>query len=524
MFFLNGLKAHFFLIIEMLLENIELVQTAESIAEEKGIEKELVFEAIEKAISKAGKVKYGNDYDIRGSIDRKTGRIGLARYQEVKKDVEDSLIEISLKDAKKKQKDIKIGEFIVEKLPDIDIGRISAQIAKQVLVQHIKEAESVKNYELYKDKVGETISGLVKRMEFGNIVVDLGNAEGVIKKDEIIPRENLRRGDRVKTYLYNVSQDTKGPQIFLSRTHPQFLSNLFKQEVPEINDGIIEIKSVARDPGSRAKIAVYSSEKTIDPVGACVGMRGSRVQAVVTELQGEKIDIVTWSEDKATYIVNSLAPAQISKVIFEEDTEKIKVIIPEDQLSLAIGRKGQNVRLASILTNCEIDIIDEKDEKNKRNEEIKKISEIFMKELDVDEVIAHLLATEGFLSIEEIAEAGETDFKIIEGFDENIIKNLKVRALQSMDKRNKELEKKKIELNISKDLENIKKFNLSDLIKLAENNIKNLDDLGDLSSIELIEMFDTKKLKKKDADEIIMKARENWFKEDKKKKLKTIKK
>ena len=501
----------------MLLENIELIQTAESIAEEKGIEKELVFQAVEKAISKAGKVKYGNDYDIRGNIDRKTGKISLARYIEVKKVVEDSLIEISLKDAKKKQKDIKIGEFIIEKLPDIDIGRISAQIAKQVLIQNIKEAESVKNHELYKDKIGETITGIVKRMEFGNIIMDLGNAEGVIKKDEMIPRENLRRGDRVKTYLCNVNQDTKGPQIFLSRTHPQFLANLFKQEVPEINDGVIEIKSVARDPGSRAKIAVSSSDNTIDPVGACVGMRGSRVQAVVTELQGEKIDIVTWSEDKATFIVNSLAPAQISKVIFEEDTEKIKVIIPEDQLSLAIGRKGQNVRLASILTNCEIDIIDEKNEKSKRNEEIKKISETFMKELNVDEVIAHLLATEGFLSIEEIADSADTDFKVIEGFDENIIKDIKERALQNIDKKNKELKKKKIELNISKDLENIKKFSLIDLIKLGENNIKNLDDLADLSSVELIEIFDTNNLKKKDADEIIMKARESWFKEDKKK-------
>ena len=396
-----GLKPIFFYINKMLLENIELVQTAENIAEEKGIEKELVFQAIEKAISKAGKVKYGNDYDIRGNIDRKTGKISLARYLEVKKDVEDNLIEISLKDAKKKQKGIKIGE-------------------------------SSKNYELYKDKVGESISGLVKRMEFGNIVIDLGNAEGVIKKDEIIPRENLRRGDRVKSYLYNVSQDTKGPQIFLSRTHPQFLANLFVQEVPEIGDGIIEIKSVARDPGSRAKIAVFSSDKTIDPVGACVGMRGSRVQAVVTELQGEKIDIVTWSEDKATYIVNALAPAQISKVIFEEDSDKIKVIIPEDQLSLAIGRKGQNVRLASILTNCEIDIIDEKDEKNKRNEDIKKLSEIFMKELDVDEVIAHLLATEGFTSINDIAESNDTDFKAIEGFDENLIKDIKERAKQTL--------------------------------------------------------------------------------------------
>ena len=426
---------------------------------------------------------------------------------------------------KKKRKDIKIGEFIIEQLPDIDIGRISAQVAKQVLVQNIKEAESVKNYELYKDKIGETISGIVKRMEFGNIVIDLGNAEGVIKREEMIPRENLRRGDRIKAYLYNVNQDTKGPQIFLSRSHPQFLANLFGQEVPEINDNIIEIKSVARDPGSRAKIAVYSSDKTIDPVGACVGMRGSRVQAVVTELQGEKIDIVTWSEDKATYIVNSLAPAQISKVIFEEEnTDKIKVIIPEDQLSLAIGRKGQNVRLASILTNSEIDIIDEKDEKNKRNEEIKKISEAFMKELDVDEVIAHLLATEGFVSIEEISEAVDTDFKAIEGFDENLIKDLKERARQNIIKKNKELEKKKIELNISKDLENIKKFNLENLIKLGENNIKNLDDLANLSSDELIDILDAENLKKIDVDEIIMKARESWFKEDKKDNKKILKK
>tara|TARA_Y100001960_G_scaffold282130_1_gene316264 strand:+ start:1193 stop:2725 length:1533 start_codon:yes stop_codon:yes gene_type:complete len=505
----------------MLLDNVELIQTAENIAEEKGIEKELVFQAIEKAISKAGKVKYGNDYDIRGNIDRKTGKISLARYLEVKKDVEDNLIEISLKDAKKKRKDIKIGEFVIEELPDIDIGRISAQVAKQVLVQNIKEAESVKNFELYKDKIGETITGLVKRMEFGNIIIDLGNAEGVIKKDEMIPRENLRRGDRIKAYLYNVSQDTKGPQIFLSRSHPQFLANLFKQEVPEINDNVIEIKSVARDPGSRAKIAVHSADQTIDPVGACVGMRGSRVQAVVTELQGEKIDIVTWSEDKATYIVNSLAPAQISKVIFEEDnTDKIKVIIPEDQLSLAIGRKGQNVRLASILTNCEIDIIDEKDEKEKRNEEIKKISETFMKELDVDEVIAHLLATEGFLSIDEIGNASDTDFKAIEGFDENLIKDLKDRATQNLVKKNKELEKKKIELNISKELEAIKKLTLNNLITLGENNIKNLNDLAELSSDELIEMLNTESLKKGDADEIIMKARENWFKEDKKENIK----
>ena len=368
----------------MQLENTELIQVAGNIAEEKGIEKELVFNAIEDAISKASQTKYGNNYDIRAKIDKSTGKIDVARYLEVKKDVEDNFIEISLKDAKAKKKNIKIGEFLIEKLPNFDFGRIAAQTAKQVVVQQIKEAERKKNYELYKDKQGTTINGIVKRMEFGNIVVDLGNAEAVIKREEMIPKENLRRGDRVKAYLYNVSQELKGPQILLSRSHPQFLALLFKQEVPEINDGIIEIKAVARDPGSRAKIAVYSSDTSIDPVGACVGMRGSRVQAVVTELQGEKIDIIPWSEDQAAYIVNSLAPAQITKVIFEEGSNRIQVIIPEDQLSLAIGRKGQNVRLASNLTNFEIDIIDEKDEKDKRNEEMKRLSEMFIKYLDVD--------------------------------------------------------------------------------------------------------------------------------------------
>ncbi len=450
----------------MELENIELIQEAENIAEEKGIEKELVFNAIEDAISKASKTKYGNNYDIRAKIDKSTGKIDVARYLEVKKDVEDNFIEISLKDAKAKKKKIKIGEFLIEKLPNFDFGRIAAQTAKQVVVQQIKEAERKKNYELYKDKQGTTINGIVKRMEFGNIVVDLGNAEAVIKREEMIPKENLRRGDRVKAYLYNVSQELKGPQILLSRSHPQFLALLFNQEVPEISDGIIEIKAVARDPGSRAKIAVYSSDTSIDPVGACVGMRGSRVQAVVTELQGEKIDIIPWSEDQAAYIVNSLAPAQITKVIFEEGSNRIQVIIPEDQLSLAIGRKGQNVRLASNLTSFEIDIIDEKDEKDKRNEEMKRISEIFMKYLDVDEVIAHLLATEGFSSIEDVANADSKAFKVIEGFDEKLITELKDRAIKTADKKNKELEKRKKELGLDVKIEKIKKFSLQNLVSL----------------------------------------------------------
>ena len=497
----------------MELENIELIQEAENIAEEKGIEKELVFNAIEDAISKASKTKYGNNYDIRAKIDKSTGKIDVARYLEVKKDVEDNFIEISLKDAKAKKKNIKIGEFLIEKLPNFDFGRIAAQTAKQVVVQQIKEAERKKNYELYKDKQGTTINGIVKRMEFGNIVVDLGNAEAVIKREEMIPKENLRRGDRVKTYLYNVSQELKGPQILLSRSHPQFLALLFNQEVPEISDGIIEIKAVARDPGSRAKIAVYSSDTSIDPVGACVGMRGSRVQAVVTELQGEKIDIIPWSEDQAAYIVNSLAPAQITKVIFEEGSNRIQVIIPEDQLSLAIGRKGQNVRLASNLTNFEIDIIDEKDEKDKRNEEMKRISGIFMKYLDVDEVIAHLLVTEGFSSIEDVANADSKAFKVIEGFDEKLITELKERAIKTADKKNKELEKRKKELGLDVKIEKIKKFSLQNLISLGEKNIKTLDNLADLSSDELIEIVGGN-LKRRDADKIIIDARKHWFKDE----------
>ena len=491
----------------MELENIELIQVAENIAEEKGIEKELVFNAIEDAISKASQTKYGHNYDIRTKIDKSTGKIDVARYLEVKKDVEDNFIEISLKDAKAKKKNIKIGEFLIEKLPNFDFGRIAAQTAKQVVVQQIKEAERKKNYELYKDKQGTTINGIVKRMEFGNIVVDLGNAEAVIKREEMIPKENLRRGDRVKAYLYNVSQELKGPQILLSRSHPQFLALLFKQEVPEINDGIIEIKAVARDPGSRAKIAVYSSDTSIDPVGACVGMRGSRVQAVVTELQGEKIDIIPWSEDQAAYIVNSLAPAQITKVIFEEGSNRIQVIIPEDQLSLAIGRKGQNVRLASNLTNFEIDIIDEKDEKDKRNEEMKRISGIFMKYLDVDEVIAHLLATEGFSSIEDVANADSKAFKVIEGFDEKLITELKDRAIKTADKKNKELEKRKKEFGLDVKIEKIKK----------------LDDLANLSSDELIEIVG-ENFKKIDADKVIMNARKHWFDEEDKNLKKNIRK
>ena len=341
------------------LENIELINAAENVAEEKGIEKELIFKAIENAMSKASKIKYGNNYDIRAEINRNNGKVNIARYLEVKKDVEDNFIEISLKDAKTKKKKIKIGEFLIEKLPNFDFrsdfGRIAAQTAKQVVVQQIKEAEREKNYELYKDKVGQIINGIVKRMEFGNIVVDLGNAEAVIKREEMIPRENLRRGDRVKAYLYNVSQELKGPQIFLSRTHPQFLALLFDQEVPEINSGIIEIKGVARDPGSRAKIAVFSSDTTIDPVGACVGMKGARIHGIVRELRNENIDVINWTDNPSLLIQRALSPARVTSVELL-DNGRANVFLDPDEVSKAIGRGGHNIKLAGRLSGYELDV------------------------------------------------------------------------------------------------------------------------------------------------------------------------
>src|SRR5262245_46475194 len=382
---------------------LEMLQVADMVAREKGIEREEVLEAMEQAIQKAGRAKYGLEHDIRAEIDRKNGEIKLMRYMQVADPVENENTQISLGEAQRRNPDAQIGDFITDELPPIDFGRIAAQTAKQVITQRMREAERKRQFEEFKGRVGESVSGTVKRSDYGNVTIDLGGrGEAVIRRDETIPRESLRPSDRIRAYIYDVREEARGPQIFLSRTHPQFMAKLFTQEVPEIYDNIIEIKAVARDPGSRAKIAVLSHDTSIDPIGACVGMRGSRVQAVVQELQGEKVDIIPWSSNPANFIVNALAPAEVSKVVMDEEGGRVEVVVPDDQLSLAIGRRGQNVRLASQLTGWEIDILTEAQESERRQEEFRSRSQMFMDALDVDDVIAHLLVTEGFTSVEEV--------------------------------------------------------------------------------------------------------------------------
>src|SRR5579871_5239781 len=418
----------------------ELLQVADSVARDKGIDRDEVIEAMEQAIQKAGRSKYGQEYDIRAEIDRRNGEIRLLRFREVTETIENEATQIALAEAKRLNPEAEIGDFITDPLPPIDFGRIAAQTAKQVIVQKVRDAERQRQFNEFKDRTGEIVNGLVKRVEFGNVVVDLGRAEAIARRDELLPRESFRQGERVRAYIYDVRQEPRGPQIFLSRTHPTFMAKLFAQEVPEIYDGIIEIKSVARDPGSRAKIAVVSRDSGIDPVGACVGMRGSRVQAVVAELQGEKIDIIQWSQDPATFIVNGLAPAEVAKVVLDEEQHRIEVVVPDDQLSLAIGRRGQNVRLASMLTGWDIDIMTEAEESDRRNEEFRIRSKMFIEALDVDDVIAHLLVTEGFTTVEEIAFVPISELGGIEGFDEDVASELQQRARTFLEAQNAKLE------------------------------------------------------------------------------------
>src|SRR5271163_4749426 len=377
----------------------ELLLVADAVAREKNIERDDVLEAMEQAIQKAGRAKYGHEKDIRATIDRKTGDVRLSRWTEVVETVENEETQIPLFIAKRIDPALELGKFIVDPLPPIDFGRIAAQTAKQVIVQRVREYERKRQYDEFKDRVGEIINGVVKRTEYGNLMVELGKSEALLRRDELIPRESFRNGDRVRGYIYDVREEPRGPQIFLSRTHPQFMAKLFAQEVPEIYDGIIEIKAVARDPGSRAKIAVISRDSGIDPVGACVGMRGSRVQAVVGELQGEKIDIIPWSPNLATFVVNALAPAEVAKVVMDEENGRMDVVVPDEQLSLAIGRRGQNVRLASQLTGWDIDILTEAEESERRQQEVASRTALFIDALDIDDVIAHLLVTEGFTSL-----------------------------------------------------------------------------------------------------------------------------
>src|SRR6186713_2106431 len=381
----------------------ELLAIATSVATEKMIDKAIVVEAMEEAIQKAARARYGAENDIRAKLDPVTGDLRLWRVVEVVEEVEDYFKQVDLKQAEKLQPGAAVGDYIVDPLPPVDLGRIDAQSAKQVIFQKVRDAERERQFEEFKDRAGEVITGVVKRVEFGHVVVDLGRAEGVIRRDQQIPREMVRVGDRIRSLILRVSAETRGPQIFLSRAHPDFMKKLFAQEVPEIYDGIIEIKAAARDPGSRAKIGVLSHDSSIDPVGACVGMRGSRVQAVVGELQGEKIDIIPWSQDAASFIVNALQPAEVAKVVLDEDAERIEVVVPDDQLSLAIGRRGQNVRLASQLTGWDIDILTEADASEKRQKDFVERSAMFEKELDVDETLSQLLVAEGFAELEEVA-------------------------------------------------------------------------------------------------------------------------
>src|SRR5579859_2658378 len=447
----------------------ELLQVADAVARDKGIDRDEVLDAMEQAIQKAGRSKYGHEHDIRAHIDRKNGEIQLSRHMEVVEEVENELTQLTPAQAQKKKPGLAVGEFLVDPLPPIDFGRIAAQTAKQVIVQRVREYERKKQFEEFKDRVGEIINGVVKRTEYGNLMVELGRAEALLRRDELIPRESFRNGDRVRAYIYDVREEPRGPQIFLSRTHPQFMAKLFAQEVPEIYDGIIEIKAVARDPGSRAKIAVISRDSGIDPVGACVGMRGSRVQAVVGELQGEKIDIIPWSSDPATFVVNGLAPAEVSKVVMDEEQKRIEVVVPDDQLSLAIGRRGQNVRLASQLTGWDIDILTEAEESERRTEEFRTRSQLFIDALDIDDVIAHLLVTEGFTSVEEVAFVPLADLAEIEGFDADIATELQGRARNALERRDREYEEQRRALGVSDELTGLEGLTAGMLVTLGEN-------------------------------------------------------
>src|SRR6202521_4852169 len=407
---------------------LELLQIAEAVAREKSIDRSIVIAAMEEAIAKAARSRYGAETNVHAELNARTGELRLSRHLLVVDQVENSATQITLEDARKHNPAAQLGDTIADALPPLEYGRIAAQSAKQVIIQKVREAERDRQYEEFKDRIGEIVNGQVKRVEYGNVIVDLGRGEGIVRRDELIPRETFRYGDRIRAYIYDVRREQRGPQIFLSRTHPQFTAKLFAQEVPEIYDGIVEVKSVARDPGSRAKIAVTSNDSSIDPVGACVGMRGSRVQAVVNELQGEKIDIIPWSSDAATFIVNALQPAEVMKVVLDEDSTRIEVVVPDDQLSLAIGRRGQNVRLASQLTGWDIDILTEAEESERRQKEFAERTSAFMEALDVDETVAQLLASEGFRSVEEIAYVEPREFALIEGFDAETAAEIQARA------------------------------------------------------------------------------------------------
>ena len=514
----------------------ELIAIADAVAREKLIDKAIVIEAMEDAIQRAARSRYGAENDIRAKLDGETGDLRLWRVLEVVEEPEDHFKQVDVKGAQKLQKDAKLGDFIVDPLPPIEFGRIAAQAAKQVIFQKVRDAERERQYEEFKDRVSEIITGVVKRVEFGHVVVDLGRAEGVIRRDQQIPREMVRVGDRIRSLIMSVRREARGPQIFLSRAHPDFMRKLFAQEVPEIYDNIIEIKAAARDPGSRAKIGVISHDSSIDPVGACVGMKGSRVQAVVQELQGEKIDIIPWSQDLATFVVNALQPATVSRVVIDEEESRIEVVVPDDQLSLAIGRRGQNVRLASQLTASQIDILTEADASEKRQREFLERTEMFQSELDVDETLSQLLVAEGFTSLEEVAYVPVDEIASIEGLDDDIASELQNRATEALERREAASREERRKLGVEDALAEIPHLTEQMLVTLGKANIRTLDDLADLATDELIQkkrveprrrepstrpedkggILAEYSLTEEQGNEIIMAARAHWFEDEEK--------
>lgn len=489
----------------------EMLQVADVVAREKGIECDEVLEAMEQAIQKAAKAKYGIENEIEAVIDRTSGSVSLYLVKKVVAEVINPATEISLDDAQKLDPEAELDNYMKEELPPIEFGRVAAQTARQIITQKIRDAERARQFIEFKERLGEIISGIIKRIEFGNVIIDLGRAEGILKKEDIIPRETFRIGDRVRAIIADLKPESRGAMIILSRTHPDFMAKLFEQEVTEIYDGIIEIKSVARDPGSRAKMAVYTPDPSIDPVGACVGMRGSRVQAVVNELQGEKVDIILWSNNPATFVVNALAPAEISKVVIDEDTHRIDVVVEEEQLSLAIGRRGQNVRLASHLTGWGIDIITESEDTTRRTEENTQRCQLFIEAFDVDEMIAQLLVSEGFSTVEEVAYVDIAEFAGIEGFDTDIAQELQNRAKQYLEQRDQNILKDCQEKGVEETLLQLDGLNPSVIQQLVKAGITKLDDLAELSGDEFMDVIGKNQFSLEEANTIIMAARAHWF-------------
>ena len=500
---------------------LELLQIADAVAREKSIDRMIVIESMQDAIEKAAKSRYGAETNVRAEINPKTGELRLWRLREVVEAVEEPAHQISLPDAQAKNAAAKLGDFVTEPLPPIEFGRIAAQSAKQVIVQKVRDAERDRMFEEYQGRIGEIVNGTVKRVEYGNVIVDLGRGEAIIRRDELIPREMYRYGDRVRAYVYDVRREQRGPQIFLSRTHPQFMAKLFMQEVPEIYDGIITIRSIARDPGSRAKIAVTSSDSSIDPVGACVGMRGSRVQAVVAELQGEKIDIIPWTENIADLVVSALQPADVAKVVLDEQAEKIEVVVPDEQLSLAIGRRGQNVRLASQLIGWDIDILTEQEESERRQKEFTERSALFMQALDVDEMVAQLLASEGFSSVEELAYIDVSEIASIQGFDEETAAEIQQRAADYLAAIEHEHDEARKALGVADELYEINGLNAAMLEALGKDGVKTVEDFAGCAADDLVGWTERKDgevkrfdgtfkdfpVSREEAEEMIMQAR-----------------